>query len=123
MAYTFTPSAASTISVVYGIEDLLDNFILQDLNVTEDMNSYQIPDQKGAIAQIHNLQKHWTLSLTAIGGSVAPAGGAGSVTTIGGITYYIQSCERRATYNDTQKWALQLEAWESATVEGTSTLG
>lgn len=125
MAFSLIPSAsdstiASQVEVVYGIEETLTGYILQDLNITKDVSSYQIPDQHGDIAQVHNLQKHWTVSLTAIGPNSAPAGGAGNTFTMGGIKYYIQSCERRATYNDTQKWALQVEAWQDATVGGDS---
>lgn len=127
MAYNFVPISAATdiaSTVVYGVQDTLDNYILQDINVTEDVNTVQIPDQQGAIAQIRGFQKHWNISFTAIGnGMTPPASGAGnpiSFTTADNKTFraFIQSCERRATYNDTQKWAVTMEAWEGATVSG-----
>lgn len=124
MAYTFVPSAAATTTaatVIYGVQDLLTDYILQDVTVTQDTNSIQIPDQQGAIAQIRPMQGHWTMSFTAIGPATAPAT-VGETKTISNIVYYVNSCERRATYNDTQKWAVQMEAWEGATV-GSSTLG
>lgn len=126
MAYTFTPSTATTIAqtVVYGIADELANYILQDINVTEDVNSIQIPDQQGAIAQVRGMQKHWNISFTAIGPNTAPGGGAGSTITFttatGSFKAFVQSAERRATYNDTQKWAVTMEAWEDA-VDGAGT--
>lgn len=126
MAYTFTPSTATTIAqtVVYGIADTLADYILQDINVTEDVNTIQIPDQKGAIAQVRGMQKHWNISFTAIGPNTAPGGGAGSTITFttatGSFKAFVQSAERRATYNDTQKWAVTMEAWEDA-VDGSGT--
>ena len=126
MAYTFVPStAASAIAptVIYGVEDTLSGYILQDINVTEDINTVQIPDQKGAIAQVRGFQKHWNISFTAIGPNSAPGGGAGSTitftTSTGSFKAFVQSCERRATYNDTQKWSVTMEAWEDA-VDGSS---
>lgn len=128
MAYTFVPSTATTIAatVVYGVEDTLANYILQDITVTEDVNTVQIPDQQGAIAQVRGMQKHWNISFTAIGNnSTAPGGGAGSTITFttatGTFKAFVQSCERRATYNDTQKWSVTMEAWEDA-VDGSSTV-
>lgn len=121
MAYTFKPTDATTISVVYGVEDALTGYIIQDINVSEDVNTVQIPDQKGAIAQILPFQHHYTVSFTAIGPNTAPAT-VGSTLTIGGIVYYVNSCERRANYNDTQKWGVQMEAWQGA-VTGSTTLG
>ena len=115
MSYTFKPSTANTLSVVYGIEDDLPNYILQNVNVSEDVNTVQIADQKGAIAQVLPFQHHWTVSFTAIGKGDAPVT-VGDTQTIGGIKYYVQSCERSATYNDTQKWSVQMEAWDGATL-------
>jgi len=127
MAYTFVPDKAATdiaSTVIYGVADVLSGYILQDINVTEDVNTVQIPDQQGAIAQVRAFQKHWNISFTAIGNNnTAPGKGAGSVvsfTTADNKTFkaFVQSCERRATYNDTQKWAVTMEAWEDATVPG-----
>lgn len=129
MAYNFVPSTATTIAqtVVYGIADELANYILQDINVTEDVNTVQIPDQKGAIAQVRAFQKHWNISFTAIGPNTAPGGGAGSTITFttatGSFKAFVQSAERRATYNDTQKWSVTMEAWEDAVDDSGTKLG
>ena len=129
MAYTFVPSTATTIAqtVVYGIADELKDYILQDINVTEDVNTIQIPDQQGAIAQVRGMQKHWNISFTAIGPNTAPGGGAGSTITFttatGSFKAFVQSAERRATYNDTQKWSVTMEAWENAVDDSGTKLG
>lgn len=119
MAYTFNPSGAGTIDVKYGVDALLTDYVIQDLTVTEDVNTVQIPDQKGAVAQIKSMQHHWTISFTAIGKGDAPFSGnlgAQQFSLDGTHTYYyhVNSCERRATYNDTQKWAVTMEAWDGA---------
>lgn len=130
MAYTFNPSGAGTIEVKYGVDALLTGYVIQDLTVTEDVNTVQIPDQKGAVAQIKSMQHHWTISFTAIGNGDAPFSGnlgAQQFSLDGGTTtlyYHVNSVERRATYNDTQKWAVTMEAWDGAyaypTVDSTS---
>lgn len=119
MAYTLNPEAAGTLEVVYGIDQTLTDYVLQDVTVTEDVNTVQIPDQKGAIAQIKSMQHHWTISFTAIGKGDAPFSGnlgAQQFSPDGTNTYYyhVNSCERRATYNDTQKWSVTMEAWDGA---------
>lgn len=117
MPYNFVPDNATSLCVVYGIEDGLSDYILQDVNVHEDVITVQIPDQKGAIAQVFPFQHHWTVSFTAIGKGEAPVT-VGDTQEIGGINYYVQTCERRATYNDTQKWSVTMEAWDGTAVSG-----
>lgn len=113
--YSLKPSSAGTIEVIYGINDELTNYILQDVTVTEDVVTVQIPDQKGAIAQIKSMQHHWTISFTAIGPNTAPLSlGAQTFPSSNGLYYHVNSVERRATYNDTQKWSVTMEAWEKA---------
>ena len=122
MSYTFAPSTAGNTAVIYGVEETLSGYILQDFNVNEDVNTVQIPDQKGAIAQVFPLQHHWTLSFTAIGSGTAPVTVGSTLKPEGqDITYYVNSCERRATYNDTQKWSVQLEAWDGTVAKASST--
>ena len=113
--YDLKPSGAGELEVIYGIEQELTDYILQDVTITEDVNTVQIPDQKGAIAQIKSMQHHWTISFTAIGKGDKPLDlGAQQFPADSGIYYHVNSCERRATYNDTQKWSVTMEAWEKA---------
>jgi hypothetical protein len=123
--FEFVPAMSTVSGVVYGVKDVLSGYIVQDIQVTQDANSVTIQDQEGKTALVFPLQKHWNLSCTAIGPNTAPSSGPGSTTTISGgpegsVTYYIQSCERRATYNDTQKWAVTMEAWQGAQAVGIS---
>lgn len=118
--YTLKPSSAGIIGVIYGINQELADYILQDVTITEDVNTVQIPDQKGAIAQIKSMQHHWTISFTAIGPNTAPLSlGAQEFPDDSGIYYHVNSCERRATYNDTQKWSVTMEAWDGAVAYAT----
>lgn len=115
MSYTFKPSdpSASAATVIYGVQDALSGYILQDVNVNEEILSVQIPDQEGAIAQIKDMQKHWTVSFTAIGPDTAPAT-VGASFTFGTYTGMVNSCERRSTYNDTAKWSITMDCYDSA---------
>ena len=113
MAYTFTPSGASSTTVIYGVAETLENYIIQDLSVNEDVATVQIPDQKGAIAQIKSMQHHWTITFTAIGPDTAPAT-VGASKEVAGITGMVMSCERRSTYNDTAKWSITMDCYDGA---------
>ena len=112
MAYTFTPNPVPT-TIIYGVQDALTGYILQDVNVNEEILSVQIPDQEGAIAQIKDMQKHWTVSFTAIGPNTAPAT-VGTSFTFGTYTGMVNSCERRSTYNDTAKWSITMDCYDGA---------
>lgn len=116
-SYNFWPGGADATAqdVVYGVQQTLTGYILQDLTITEDVNTVQIPDQTGDIAQVISLQKHWNISFTAIGPNTAPLDiGTRTFPTTNGLKYHVNSVERRATYNDTQKWAVTMEAWYGA---------
>lgn len=117
-AYNFWPNGADDVAqlVVYGVQDTLSGYILQDVTITEDVNTVQIPDQTGDIAQVISLQRHWTISFTAIGPNTIPLNIGTQQFTHGSDTlyYHVNSVERRATYNDTQKWAVTMEAWYGA---------
>lgn len=119
MSYQFTPNdpSASAATITYGVQDALSGYILQDVNVNEEILSIQIPDQEGAIAQIKDMQKHWTVSFTAIGPDTQPATVGESFTFGTPPNQYIgmvNSCERRATYNDTAKWTITMDCYDSA---------
>lgn len=125
MSYNFTPTNANALTVIYGIEDTLATddsaWILQDVNVTTDINSIQIPDQRGRIAQVRDRKKHWSVSFTAIGPEPTTDGDdadtpfkLGTSYTFSGITGVIMSVEKRSTYNDTAKWSVTMDCYEDA---------
>lgn len=118
MSYSFTPATATSMTVIYGIEDELADYILQDVTVSKEINSVQIPDQRGRIAQIRDRQKHWSISFTAIGpepdGSTAPFK-VGDSYTFDNVTGVVMSVEKRSTYNDTAKWSVTMDCYEDAT--------
>ena len=119
MAQTFTPATATTMNVVYGVLDTIDDYIIQDLSVNEDVNTVQINDQLGQIAQVHPRQLHWTISFTAIGPEPDgefpfTEGATAQFPSDTGPYYRVNTVEKRATYNDTQKLAITMEAWDGA---------
>lgn len=122
MPYNFTPSNANALTVIYGIEDTLEDYILQDVNVTTEINSIQIPDQRGRIAQVRDRKKHWSVSFTAIGeeptGENDPFVVGNSIsfgTSPNTVTGVVVSVEKRSTYNDTAKWSVTMDCYEDAT--------
>lgn len=121
MAFQFTPTNANSLSVSYGVDHLFDGYIVQDETITENVDSIQIPDQKGKVAQVWGIQRRWSCSFTLVGPT-------SQVPTHAGATYqwyhpgddvkynyFVQSCELRNTYNDTSKWSIQMDCYQDAT--------
>lgn len=121
MAFAFTPSNASSLSVSYGIDHLFDGYIVQDETLNESVDSIQIPDQKGKVAQIWGIQRKWTASFTLVGPTSAVPTHAGATYQWyrpgdgAKYNYFVQSCELRNTYNDTSKWSVQMDCYQDAT--------
>lgn len=120
MAFAFKPSNADQIQVLFGIDHEFADYIVQVENMDENEDDYRIPDQKGKVAQIHAYQKYWNVELTLIGPVASKPAGAGSTFqwyTPGSntkINYFVNSCRLASTYNDTAKWTLTMEAYQSA---------
>ena len=125
MAFSFKPTEANTISVAYGVDNILEGYIIQNINTTESTQNLEIADQKGRTAQVIAYDKGKTLTFTVIGPSTLPTGftpgAAISVADTGAITvsssgnFIIQSIEKACTYNDTAKWNVTAQGWAHAT--------
>ena len=118
MAFAFKPSGANSISVAYGVDNELQGYIVQNEDITENMENLTIPDQKGRTCQVIAYDKGMTLSLTVIGPATAPTS-AGSTLTWkdkSGTSqdYIVQSVRRSCVYNDTAKWVIEATAWVHA---------
>lgn len=120
MAFAFVPSNADQVDVQFGIDHEFTNYIVQDEKLTEGADDYRIHDQKGKLAQIHAYQRYWNMSFSLVGpvDAVPTHAGAtfqwykpGSNTK---IDFYIDKCELTSTYNDTAKWSVEGEAYQSA---------
>ena len=123
MAFAFTPSDANTVDVAYGIDHLFTDYIIQDEKLTESVDSVQIPDQKGKVAQIWAVQRKWNASFTLVGpvdtvpthaGSTYQWYRPGSSTK---YNYFVQTCEQTGTYNDVAKWTVQMDCYQNATYD------
>lgn len=118
MAFAFKPSNANSIAVVIGVENELTGYIIQNEDISENIQNLDIADQKGRMAQVIAYDKGNTLSLTMIGPNTAPtnAGATFSWKNKDGTAqdYIVQSVRRSATYNDTAKWVVDAVAWAHA---------
>lgn len=112
MADIFTPSNANTLSVTIGVPETIDNYIIQNLNITQTSPTLEIQDQTGRVAQVIAYDNQFNVSFTAIGGATAPL----SVGEIfddwkdangNTLSVIITSVEKACTYNDTAKWNIQ----------------
>ena len=134
MAFSFKPSNANTLSVAYGVDNAITNFIIQNISTTDSIQNLEIADQKGRVAQVIAYDKGTTATFTMIGPATLPTncsvgnafsiGNDGTVTfsdASGGVTgdgnFIIQSIERACTYNDTAKWNITAQGWPHATVK------
>ena len=110
----FTPSNANTLSVVIGVPDTLEGFIIQSENITQTTPTLEIQDQHGRVAQVIAYDKQYTISMTAIGPNTTNL----SVGTVwnwhdpygNDLSCIVTSVERACTYNDTAKWNIQATA-------------
>lgn len=120
MAFAFKPSGADQVAVVLGIDHEFTNYIIQDETITEQVDSVQVPDQKGKVAQVHALQRKWSASVTLVGPISSKPCSAGDTFQWykdGGdtkVNFFVQSCELRSTYNDTAKWTVQMDCYQNA---------
>jgi hypothetical protein len=119
MAFAFKPSGANSINVAYGVDNELQGYIVQNEDITENMENLTIPDQKGRTCQVIAYDKGMTLSLTVIGPSTAPCDAGDTFTwkDKSGTSqdYIVQSVRRSCVYNDTAKWVIEATAWVHAT--------
>lgn len=119
MAFAFKPSGANLITVAYGVDNELSGYIVQNEDITENMENLTIPDQKGRTCQVIAYDKGLTLSLTVIGPATAPTSAGSTLTwkdkSGSSQDYIVQSVKRSCVYNDTAKWVIEATAWVHAT--------
>ena len=129
MAFSFQPSGAASVDVAYGVDNTLNNFIIQNEDQTENIENLTIADQKGRTCQVIAYDKGETLSLTAIGPKTAPCAAGDVITLTSGAysassassgnaltdSYVVQTVKRTCVYNDTAKWQIEAVSWKHAT--------
>ena len=119
MAFQFKPSNANSISVVIGVPDEIEGYIIQNENINQTTPTLQIQDQQGRMAQVIAYDKEYNVSFTAIGPNQAPkvVGQTWEFTNVDGSTLsaIITGVEKSCTYNDTAKWNITGVAYAHAT--------
>lgn len=120
MAFSFKPSDANTIAVQIGIDHILSGYIIQSESITENVESLEIPDQKGRVAQVIAYDKSYDCSLQVIGPVASMTYHSGATFSWydangTSIDYIIQSVQLNCTYNDTAKYTITMQAWPHAT--------
>lgn len=91
----------------WGIDNLLENYIIQNESVTESRLTDQTADQKGAVVSELDYDCRWDLNLTLIGDATkAPVTGDSTGFAVGDITFNymshnwkLASCTYSGTYN------------------------
>jgi hypothetical protein len=118
MAFSFKPANAASISVVIGVPDEIEGYIIQNETITQTTPTLTIQDQQGRTAQVIAYDKEYSVSFTAIGPNTAPkvVGQTWAYTNVDGNTLsaIITSVEKSCSYNDTAKWNVQGVAYAHA---------
>lgn len=118
---TTLPSNAGTLirSSQWGIDATLSGFIIQDVQINEERITDTTQDQKGAVVSQLDYDKHWTMSMTVIGGDGSEDGSVGSIVAgdtsftwankkwkVTGVTY-------RGNYQSKKMYDISAERWEN----------
>ena len=119
----FQPSNANQLSVEYGVNDTMSNYIIQNEDKGENIQNLEIQDQWGRTCYVIAYNKGKTITLTMIGSATQPFSvgdqikiTAGAITNVSsGGDYLVTSVNRTCTYNDTAKWQIQGTGFLSAT--------
>jgi len=118
MAFSFKPTNAASLSVVIGIENELDGYILQSENISQTSPTLNIQDQKGRTAQVIAYDKEYSCNITAIGPNTPPlsVGQTWDWKDAFGnnLDYIVTNVERASSYGDTAKWNVQATAYAHA---------
>lgn len=123
MAFSFKPSNANQLSIEYGVNDTMTNYIIQNEDITENVQNLEIQDQWGRTCYVIAYNKGKSISLTMIGSSTQPFSvgdqikiTSGTITSVSsGGDYLVQSVKRTCTYNDTAKWQIDGVSFTNAT--------
>ena len=113
------PSDAGTIirGNQWGIDATLSGYIIQDVQISEERITDTTQDQKGAVVSQLDYDKHWTMSMTVIGGEGTEDGSisgiqAGDTTfSWNGHNWKVTNVTYTGTYNDKKKYSVSAERW------------
>ena len=101
----------------WGIDNLLDNCIVQSETITKEAVTDTTQDQKGAVVSQLDYDYHWTLSLEVIGDSastntsISEDNVGDTAFTYAGHKWKCTGLTYTGTYNDKKKWNISGERW------------
>ncbi len=100
----------------WGIDNTLQNFIIQNEQISEENITDTTQDQKGAVVSQLDYDKHWTLNLDVIGdknqGENLLSSIVGDITfDYAGHKWKVNNVTYTGTYNDKKKWNITAERW------------
>ena len=119
---TLPLSAASIPSgSTWGINNVLDNCIIQSESITSEDITDDTQDQKGAMVSRLTYDRHWTLNLTFLtnqadlsSGEVSAITGPGDTQfTYGGAKWFVNSITYNGSYNQKKSYTINAERWQN----------
>lgn len=105
----------------WGIDNTLQNCIIQTESITEERITDQTQDQKGAVVSELDYDEHWTLNLTVLcDKTTAPITGNGTAFkpgdtsfTYNGKTWKLKSVAYTGSYNAKKQFSITAERWRN----------
>ena len=103
----------------WGIDNTLQNCIIQSESITEEAITDQTQDQKGAVVSELDYDHHWTLSLTLLCDSAsAPITGSGTAFQVGDTTmnyaghnWKVKTVAYNGSYNAKKSYSITAERY------------
>lgn len=116
---TTLPSNAGSLirTSQWGIDSTLSGFIIQDVTISEERIADTTNDQKGAVVSQLDYDKHWTMSMTVIGGDGSEDGSVGTIVagdtsfTWAGHKWKVTGVAYQGNYADKKKYTVSFERW------------
>ena len=116
---TTLPSNAGSLirTSQWGIDSTLSGFIIQDVTISEERITDTTQDQKGAVVSQLDYDKHWTMSMTVIGGDGSEDGSVGTIvagdTTFewAGHKWKVTNVTYRGNYQSKKMYDVSAERW------------
>lgn len=118
---TTLPSNAGSLirNSQWGIDSTLSGFIIQDVTISEERITDTTQDQKGAVVSQLDYDKHWTMSMTVIGGDGSEDGSVGTIVagdtafTWAGHKWKVTNVTYRGNYQSKKMYDVSAERWEN----------
>ena len=100
-------------STTWGIDNALDNCIVQSEQITDEDITDQTQDQKGAVVNNLTYDRHKTLNLTFLTDQALSAVVQSGQTdfTYGGYKWFVNNVTYNGSYNGKKQYSISAERW------------